>query len=325
MFGEKHRLRKVGAIRVVITIFATLVVWFIPHETHGQREPLNVPGGTRVVLKIPAKIIGFEKVGLWSGSLKYGTVIEQTTTSGLVVGGLAQWRTSGWPLMRQLTLEKVSRNNRFTEIELSDPLFKVRLRFDTTVKDLNAAFRAVAFIGLLSEFEVSDYYQQEVIAKVLPLIFSGKLSSIPTKAELQLLKEVNYIDSAIKTERYKGGTYLVLNAGGDVQIYNTIQMDQSQRVAHALNQRVLSYIKRIAKIIKFHPEVDGIKVEIALPYKNFVSEYYNEPNYDNLEFYAPMDVIRQFAEDELTNQEFAEESILLVNRNRSRIPTLESR
>lgn len=117
----------------------------------------------------------------------------------------------------------------------------------------------------------------------------------------------------------------MLNAGGDVQIYNTIQMDQSARIAHALNQRVLSYIKRIAKIIKFHSEVDGIKVEIALPYKNFVSEYYNEPNYDNLEFYASMDVIRQFADDELTNQEFAEEAILLVNGNRSRIPTLESR
>jgi hypothetical protein len=37
-----------------------------------------------------------------------------------------------------------------------------------------------------------------------------------------------------------------------------------------------------------------------------------------------MDVIRQFADDELTNQEFVEESILLVNGNRMRIPDLES-
>ncbi len=110
-----------------------------------------------------------------------------------------------------------------------------------------------------------------------------------------------------------------------MQIYNTIQLDQTARIAHALNQRVLSYIKRVAKIINFHPEVDGIKVEISLPYKNFVTEYYDQPHYDHLEFFARMDEIRQFSDDEITNQEFAEEAILLVNGNRSRIPTLESR
>ena len=45
-----------------------------------------------------------------------------------------------------------------------------------------------------------------------------------------------------------GDTYLTLNAGGDVQFYNTIQLDQTARIAHALNRRVLSYIKRVAKI-----------------------------------------------------------------------------
>ena len=309
----------------ILQLFFAVAIHASPHSNHKQGWLLDVPKGTRIVLKIPAKIVGFEKVGFWSGSLNYGTVIEQSTTSGLIVGGIAQWRTAGWPLMRQLTLEKVSRNNRFTEIELRDPLFNVKLRFDSTVKDMNAAFREVAFIGLLSEFEASAYYQQEVVAKILPLIFAGKLASITTKAKLRLLSEVRYIDSAIRTEKYKGDTYLVLNAGGDVQIYNTIQMDQSARVAHALNQRVLSYMKRVAKIISFHSEVDGIKVEIDLPYKNFVTEYNNQPNYDHLEIYAPMDVIRQFADDELTNQEFVEESVLLVNGNRSRIPTLESR
>lgn len=315
---------------IVVTICIVQLLWTVaisasPHSSQGQGWLLDVPKGTRVVLKIPAKIIGFEKVGIWSGSLNYGTVIEQSATNGIVVGGLAQWRTAGWTLMRQLTVEKVSRNNRFIEVELRDPLFNVKLRFDTTVKDLNTVFREVAFIGLLSEFEASDYYQQEVIGKVLPLIFTGKLASIPTKAKLRLLSEVKYIDSAIRTEKYKGDTYLVLDAGGDVQIYNTIQMDQSARIAHALNQRVLSYIKRVARIINFHPEVDGIKVEVALPYKNFVTEYYNQPNYDRVEIYAPMDIVRQFADDELTNQEFVEEAVLLVNGNRSRIPILESR
>lgn len=297
-----------------------------PARGQGGSWPLDVPKGSRVVLRIPGKLVGFEKVGIWSGTANYGTVIEQSSSGGLMIGGLTEWRHSGWPLMRQLTLEKVSRNSRFTEVELRDPLFNVKLRYDaTTIKDLNAAFRDTVFVGLVSEFEASEYYQQEVVGKVLPKIFSGKLSSIPMSAKLKLLRDVNFIDTAIREEKYKGDTYLVVNAGGDVQIYNTIQMNQSERIAHATNQRILRYIKYAAKTIKYNPDVDGIKVELYLPYKNFVTEAYLSPHYDFMELYAPMDVIRQFAEDELTNQEFIEESILLVNGNRTRIPTLDSR
>ncbi len=176
--------------------------------SYDQAWPLDIPKGTKVVLRIPSRIVGFEKVGFWRGSLTYGTVVEQSLTNGIVVGGVAHWRTEGWPLMRQLTLEKISRNNRLTQIELRDPLFNVKLRFDTTVKDLNAAFREVAFIGSLSEFEASEYYHQEIRGKVLPPIFNGKLASLSTKVKLRLLSEVRYIDSAIRTEKYKGDTYL---------------------------------------------------------------------------------------------------------------------
>ena len=177
---------------------------------------------------------------------------------------------------------------------------------------------------MLSEFEASEYYQKEVVEKMLPKIFTGGLASIPTKSKLKLLEELKYVDSAIKTEKYKGDTYLSVDAGGDVEVYNTIRLNQTQRLAHSLNQRVLSYLKRIARIIKFHSEVDGIKITILVPYKNFVTETYLEPNYDRLEIYAPMDVIRQFADDELTNEEFVEEAILLVNRNRTRLSELKS-
>ena len=251
-------------------------------------------------------------------------IIEQSEKNGIVIGGLHEWRTAGWTLMRQLTFEKVSREKNYTLVELRDPLFNVKLRFDNTVKDLNAAFREIAFIGLLSEFEASDYYKQEIIGKVLPKVFDGSLSSIPTTRKLNLLKELKYIDSAIKSEKYKGSNYLSIDVGGDTEVYNTIRVDQSHRIGHSLNQRVLSYFKRIARIIKFHPEVEGIKISILIPYKNFVTEQYIQPSYDRIEIYSTMDVIQQFADDELTNQEFVEESILLVNGNRMRIPNIES-
>lgn len=226
--------------------------------------------------------------------------------------------------MRQLTFEKVSREKNYTLVELRHPLFNVKLRFDNTIRDLNASFREIAFLGLLSEFEASDYYQKEVIGKVLPQVFDGHLAAIPTERKLNLLKELKYIDSAIKPERYKGSDYLSVDVGGDTEVYNTIRVDQSHRIGHSLNQRVLSYFKRIARIIKFHPQIDGIKISILIPYKNFVTEAYSQPSYDKIEIYSPMDVIQQFADDELTNQEFVAESVLLVNGNRMAIPGIES-
>lgn len=322
--SKRIKYRNVAVTCAVLTCLLTISIPFSAQASSTQAWPVDVAKGKFVVLKIPGRLVGFERVSFWSGSLNYGTVIEQSEMSGLIVGGLTEWRTAGWPLMRQLTVEKVSRNNRFTEIEFNDPLFNVKLRFASTIKDINQAFHDVAFVGQLSEFEASEYYQREIIGKVLPKIYTDRLASIPTKAKLRLLEELKYIDSAIKTEKYKGDTYLAVDVGGDVEVYNTIRTDQSQRVAHTLNQRVLSYFKIIARVIKFHPEVDGIKVSILVPYKNFVTETYSTPHYDRLEMYAPMDVIRQFADDELTNQEFAEETILLINGNRTRVPNIES-
>ncbi len=315
--------------KLKISLFLILAINFLLYvsisaQQNQQSLFLDVPKGKFVVLKIPSKLIGFERVSTWSGDVSYGAIIEQSEKSGIMIGGLTEWRTAGWTLMRQLTIEKVSREKNYTLVELRDPLFNIKLRFDNTVKDLNAAFREVAFVGLLSEFEASDYYQKEIVGKVLPKVFDGNLASIPTTRKLNLLKELKYVDSAIKSEKYKDSNYLSIDVGGDTEVYNTIRIDQSHRIGNSLNQRVLSYFKRIARIIKFHPEVEGIKISILVPYKNFVTEQYSQPSYDRVEIYSTMDVIQQFADDELDNQEFVEESILLVNGNRMRLSNIES-
>ena len=249
-------------------------------QQNQQNSLSDISKGKFIVLKIPGRLVGFDKVSWWSGN--------------------------------------------HTSVELKDALFNVKLRFDNSVKDLSSAFREVAFVGLLSEFEASDYYQKEVIGKVLPTVFNGSLTSIPANRKLNLLKELRYIDSAIKSEKYKGNNYLSVNVGGDTQIYNMIRVDQTSRLGDSLNDRILSYFKRIARVIKFHRDVDGIKISVFVPYKNFVTEAYSEPHYDRLEIYAAMDVIQQFADDELTNQEFVDEAIVLVNGNRMQISNVKS-
>lgn len=295
-----------------------------PKATPAPAWGLNVPKGETIVLKIPGRLIGFDRVSTWTGAVTYSAVIEQSQQGGYMVAGLNNWRTAGWTMMRHLELVKVSREKNFTEVELQDPLYKVKLRFDNTVRDINAAFAEVAFIGTVPVFEASDYYKTEVMGRILPQVFTGKLASIPEARKMDLLRELRFVDGAIKTEKYKGGEYLSVDVGGDTEVYNSRIVDQPTRLGHTLNQRVLYYFKRLARITKFHPEVDGIKITILVPYKDFVSEYYNTPYYDRLEAYAPMETIRQFVDDELTNQEFAEEAILLVNGNRMQPPPVRS-
>lgn len=317
-------------VKILLTFLMLLTMTAIsgyaqkPKPTPATAWGLNVPKGATIVLKIPGRLLGFDRVSFWSGATTYSAVIEQSQQGGYMVAGLNNWRTAGWTMMRHVELVKVNREKNFTEVELRDPLFNIKLRFDNTVRDINAAFADVAFIGTVPDFEASDYYKQEVIGRILPQVFTGKLASIPEVRKMDMLKELRYVDGAIKTEKYKGGEYLSIDVGGDTEVYNSRRVDQPTRLGHTLNQRVLYYFKRLARIVKFHPEVDGIKITILVPYKDFVSEYYNTPYYDRLEAYAPMETIRQFVDDELTNQEFAEEAILLVNGNRMQAPPVKS-
>lgn len=306
--------------------FLLLFFWLVTFGTVNAQAPpllpLDIPKGKFVVLKIPAKLVGFERISYWKQTLNYGAVVEASTAGGLLVGGLGDWKSQGWPLMLQLTVEKVSREKNYTAVQLQHPLAQVNIRFDNSVKDLNAAFREVAFVGLLSEFESSEYYQKDVMDKVLPKIFVGSLEALPASRKLNLLKEIRFVDAALATTKYKGDTYLSVDVGGDTEIYNTIRIDQQHRLADSLNKRVLAYFKRIGRIIKFAPNVGGIRIAIRIPYKNFVTDAYVEPESDRIEIYASMDAIKQFSEDDLTNQEFVDECIVLVNGNRIRLSNM---
>lgn len=62
--------------------------------------------------------------------------------------------------------------------------------------------------------------------------------------------------------------------------------------------------------------IDGFKIKLRIGHKNFVTEQYLNPYYDDLHIYASNEVIKKFAEDDITSQQFINESIVLVNGNR---------
>ena len=191
----------------------------------------------------------------------------------------------------------------------------IKLRFEPSVIDINRELLTLVYPGSLSEFQASEYYQQEVANMFLPGVFRGPLGAIPHEMQLQMIKGANYDLKAIGSETYKG-RYFMIFRGVSAEVYNTIQLNQPARVAHAIEKDVLSSMRMAYKGLAQVEGVDGFKVELKVGYKNFVSEQYLNPYYDDLHIYATKEVIKRFAEDDITSQQFVDECIVLVNGNR---------
>ena len=130
-----------------------------------------------------------------------------------------------------------------------------------------------------------------------------------------MIKGANYDLKAIGSETYKGKFYMVFRALGS-EVYNTIQLNQPARAARAIEKDVLATMRMAYKTLAGVTGVEGFKIELKVGHKNFVTEQYLNPYYDDLQIYATNEVIKKFAEDDITSQQFINESIVLVNGNR---------
>jgi hypothetical protein len=285
--------------------------------------PLDVPKQSAIVVKIPGTFLGFEKFNVWRGTFNYTAYIRESS-DGVLVNDSPLWKYEGWPLMSDVFLEKISRKKEYTEVELRSGNTNVKLRFAPDTKDLNAAFKQVAFVGSLYEFERSEYYQKEVLGHFLPQIFKGPLAKIPREHQILFMKAAKYDIAAVGSEEYKGRFYMVLRGIND-DVYNTLQLNQAERTARVTEQYVLSALRAMNKAVGNIEEIEGVKFEVKVPYKDFVSEQYQSPHYDDLHIYAPMELIKKFDEADITNQDLIDGSVVLVNGNRVRVSLTQFR
>lgn len=297
-------------------VLATIVI--LDQRVFAQSNPkwpISLPKGTTVTLKIPNAGISLEKVSIWSGRYSFTVPVEHNGYE-YTVDGNSDWKGLGWPSQLVLYVNKVERKKEYTQVELDDVNGNhIKLRFGASVSNINAALLTLVYPGSLSEFQSSEYYQKEVADRFLPGVFAGPLGAIPREMQLQMIKAANYDLKAIGSETYKGRYFMIFRGVGS-DVYNTIQLNQPARVARAIEKDVLSSMRLAYKGLAEVVGVDGFKVELKVGHKNFVSEQYLNPYYDDLHIYATKDVIKRFAEDDITSQQFVNECIVLVNGNR---------
>lgn len=279
--------------------------------------PLAMPRGTGVVLKIPSKAIAFEKMSIWTGAYSYTVNVEKSMT-GLTVGGFPEWQNMGWASQLVLTLNKAEKKGGYLQVELDDSSGNhIKLRFMNSVTDIDGAMATLTFKGTLDQFKESDYYTKELASRFLPKVFTGPLAAIPLDKQLRLFSGVKYDLSSIEGETYKSKLFLVLKFYADDWIYNSNIMNPAKRVAGTFQRGLLTLIKGLHQVLaEDAPGIEGIKIEWKIFYREFGQDPPAPLNSDQMFIYSNRDQLAKFANDDITNQELIDSSVVLLNGDR---------
>jgi hypothetical protein len=273
--------------------------------------PLDVPKGDTVVVKVPLQFWHAEATSFSTEtpifSVDAGILVKQ------------DWQTAGLPYFGEFAVTKVVAYKplgkvKYTDIELRNSSTWVKLRFQPG-SDIARGFESLTFTGTWSKFEASDYFKNVVFGTVAASIFTGPLSKISETTKLTLLRIAGTGLATVGSETYKDRVYVGFAFPLSGTVYNSLKLNEGARAATVINSR-LAMLKSLA-ILAGDAGVDGVRVSEKVLYRNFVSETATKS--DNLQIYAPLTAIKQFSSADITNQQFVDQCVVLVNDNRVQV------
>ena len=283
---------------------------------------LDVTKSQTIILKIPHSAWVREKLNAMSGQPIYTVEIDNSFISG------RKWEQGEMPFLVEFHLEKTEDCGRmrydckmkgYRQAELRAGGVWVKLRFAPDVADPGAAFHDLIALGTLAEFENSDYFKTKVYAAQVPKIFVGPLADLPDEAKWKLfMASLHSGAEHISSEVYKNKPYLVMQMGETPNAYNSLRLNQSARVAKQVNESLLDLLKKFGSSLPEKGDLFGIKLEQKILFKDFTKEN-DAYSIDYLHLYAPVESIRKFDDADITNQQFIDACIVLLNGNRIQV------
>jgi hypothetical protein len=218
-------------------------------------------------------------------------------------------------------VDSIDRNKDFTEVNLSklnDKLVDIKLRFGNSIKDVGKAFNEVTFLGGVEEFLKSEYYQNLFNPNLDREM--GKppkeLTVLPKNTNISSQANTTYQSNEVLTEVFKEKRYVVFSFSDD-RAYNSNRVNQAEHIVRTI-QEFFPVIKRKQELLSSLKELDGIKLEMKISFRDFVDKS-SRTQYDDLKFYFPKDSLKSFIEADITDQELVDKSIILLNDNRVRV------
>ena len=241
------------------------------------------------------------------------------TKDGVTVNDDANWRVAGFPPMSEHKIDKISVDPQtgatVIRLTLADEYATYRMFFD------KGKVNELLPMVVATKDEISAY-REEVYVMLGKAFFDGTpLATLSDgqKRALCMYANVTANGTKIGCLTYKENLYLTVDIGRDSNVYNDLKLNQVQRVAKVLNERLLAVLKAFTIPVKDEMNIYGLKLEMLIPHKNFLDE--NTAAFtDKLEIYAPIDLILKFAEADITSQEFIDGCVVIVESNRISVP-----
>jgi hypothetical protein len=214
--------------------------------------------------------------------------------------------------MREMSVNKV----KDAEVELKSTVPKSNLK----LKLLFVGDAQKLFPQVVARKDDADAYRKEAYAALGSKFFTGPLAALPEDKKTALLTFAHVAAQGTKmgSTTYKDHLYLVVDLGEDDTVYNELRLNQAQRLNRVMNDKLLMILKAFALPVRDVADIYGLKLEFAIPHKSF-GETYATPETDKLEVYAPADLIRKFAEADITSQQLLDGSVVIVNSNRVQV------
>jgi len=294
---------------MLLLLFVCLVS--LPLLGQGKAKALK---GSIVYLKIPYKCFQ-GKVSFWGNRVFKGTI--RSSENGITVNNDADWRLSAFPPLIEYKVKKIKADQAgASEVELTSDIYpNVKLSIGRNKLD-------EYFPYVVATKEEVDEYRKETYRLLAAKFFDGTpiaVLSEEKKIALCTFAHVTASGTTMGSTIYKDNLYLVVDLGSDTNVYNELRLNQAQRVSKVLNERLLTILKAFTIPIKDELNIFGLKLEFLIPHRSFADEN-TEPVEDKLEIYAPIDLILQFSEADITSQQFIDGCIVIVDGNRISVP-----
>jgi len=158
---------------------------------------------------------------------------------------------------------------------------------------------------------------EKAVSQATAPLFAKELAAVPEERRSGLVAAIRQVNAGEVTPlTYRDSLYLSLDLGPHGNVFNTIQMNRTQRVARVTTEQLIPALRAMERGLAGVEAVQGVALQVGIAYKNFVNPANGEAGLDLLEILVPRAELAKLANDELTSQQLVAASVVRLNGNR---------
>jgi hypothetical protein len=158
---------------------------------------------------------------------------------------------------------------------------------------------------------------EKAVTRTMAPLFAKELAAVPVERRSGLVTAVRKVGAGrVEILSYRDAAYLSLDLGPHSNVFNTIQLNRTQRVARVATEQLVPALREMERGLAGVDAVQGVALEVRIAYKNFINPANNEAGMDKLEILVPRAELAKLANDEVTSQQLVAASVVRLNGNR---------